>query len=238
MSTYVYAVTRADHPLRRLAGLAGIGDPPLPLRTVRTEQLTAVVSDAPTGLRAKRRDVLAHQTVIEALMADGATLPMRFGLLASDDNQVIEALGREEQHYRERLTDLDGQVEYNLKTARDEDDLLREIMTRSDRIRQLNDHTRDGSGTHEDRVALGELVSREVEARHSAEAIEVLTALAPAATRVFPSEATAGDFLNVAFLVPRNAGEEFVEAVQTEADRHGDAYAFTLTGPLPPYSFV
>lgn len=70
MPTYIYAITGADHPLR-LDGLQGVGDPPSPLRTLIAGDVAAVVSDAPEGLRAKRRDVLAHEAVLEALMADG-----------------------------------------------------------------------------------------------------------------------------------------------------------------------
>ncbi|CAM5681007.1 gas vesicle protein [Streptomyces badius] len=38
--------------------------------------------------------------------------------------------------------------------------------------------------------------------------------------------------------MPRAETDAFVAAVQREAEERGDAYSFTLTGPLPPYSFV
>ncbi|WP_406090635.1 GvpL/GvpF family gas vesicle protein [Streptomyces sp. NBC_01013] len=236
MHTYIYAITGADHPLP-LNGLHGVGDPPSALRTLRTDRLAAVVSDAPPGLRAKRRDVMAHQTVLEALMAGGATLPMRFGLVGPGDDEVTAALDREADGYRERLAELNGRVEYNLKAGRDEDDLLREIMTEDDGIRQLNERTRT-EGNHDDRVALGETVAREVAARHQREAEEVAGRLADAATRSSHAEPGPQHFLNLSFLVPRAETDAFVAAVQREAEQRGDAYSFTLTGPLPPYSFV
>ncbi|ROQ66661.1 gas vesicle protein GvpL/GvpF [Streptomyces sp. 840.1] len=236
MPTYIYAITRADHPLP-LNGLHGVGEPPSELRTLQTDRLAAVVSDAPPGLRAKRRDVMAHQSVLESLMAGGATLPMRFGLVGPDDEEVTAALDREADAYRERLTELDGQVEYNLKAGRDEEDLLREIMAESDEIRQLNERTR-AQGGHEDRVALGELVAREVSARHEREAAEVAARLADVATRSSHAEPAPQQFLNLSFLVPRAGTDTFVNAVQREADQRGEGYSYTLTGPLPPYSFV
>ncbi|MGW0646255.1 GvpL/GvpF family gas vesicle protein [Streptomyces sp. S063] len=236
MPTYIYAITGADHPLP-LNGLHGVGDPPSELRTLRTDLLAAVVSEAPDGLRAKRRDVMAHQNVLEALMAGGATLPMRFGLVGPGDDEVIAALDREADAYRERLAQLDGRVEYNLKAGRDEDDLLREIMTESDEIRQLNERTR-AQGSHDDRVALGELVAREVTARGQREAEDVAARLADAATHSSHAEPAPQQFLNLSFLVPRAETDAFVAAVQREAEERGDAYSFTLTGPLPPYSFV
>jgi hypothetical protein len=234
--TYIYAITDAGHPLP-LNGLHGVGDPPSPLRTLRSGRLAAVVSDAPPGLRAKRRDVMAHQNVLETLMAGGATLPMRFGLVGPGDGEVTAALDREADAYQERLAELDGRVEYNLKAGRDEEDLLREIMTDSDEIRQLNERTRT-AGSHDDRVALGELVAREVTARGLREAENVAARLADAADRTSHAEPAPQQFLNLSFLVPRAETDAFVAAVRREAEQRGDAYSFTLTGPLPPYSFV
>ncbi|WP_274028465.1 GvpL/GvpF family gas vesicle protein [Streptomyces sp. MMBL 11-1] len=236
MPTYIYAITGADHPLF-LNGLHGVGDPPSALRTLRTERLAAVVSDAPSGLRAKRRDVMAHQGVLESLMTGGATLPMRFGLVGPGDDEVTAALEREADAYQERLAELDGRVEYNLKAGRDEDDLLREIMTDSPDLRELNERTRSGGG-HDDRVALGELVAREVTARHQREAEDVAARLADVAARSSHAEPAPQQFLNLSFLVSRAETDAFVAAVRREAEQRGDAYTFTLTGPLPPYSFV
>ncbi|RPK81770.1 MULTISPECIES: GvpL/GvpF family gas vesicle protein [Streptomyces] len=236
MPTYIYAITDAGHPLP-LNGLHGVGDPPSELRTLRSGRLAAVVSDAPPGLRAKRRDVMAHQSVLETLMAQGATLPMRFGLVGPGDDEVTAALDREADAYQERLKELDGRVEYNLKAGRDEDDLLREIMTESDEIRQLNERTRT-EGSHDDRVALGELVAREVTDRGLKEAESVAARLADAADRTSHAEPAPQQFLNLSFLVPRAETDAFVAAVRREAEERGDAYSFTLTGPLPPYSFV
>lgn len=237
MSTYVYGITAADHPLR-LDGVHGVGEPAAPLRAVRTGSLTAVVSDAPEGLRAKRRDVRAHQGVLEALMADGATLPMRFGLLAPDDDQVATALDAGDDTYRARLADLDGHVEYNLKVSRDEDDLLREIVTESAQVQELRARTIAEPAAHDERVALGEIISHEVSARRSAEAELLTAALAPSAKRVSVGEAAANHIASLSFLVPEGDADAFARAVQREADLRGDAYTFTLTGPLPPYSFV
>ncbi|MCK7625856.1 GvpL/GvpF family gas vesicle protein [Streptomyces sp. RS10V-4] len=237
MGTYVYAITAADHPLN-LDGIAGVGDPAAPLRTVRAKGLTAVVSDAPESLRAKRRDLLAHQGVQSRLMADGAVLPMRFGLVGGDDEQVAAVLEEQHDSYTARLEEVGGRLEYHLKVAREEDDLLREIMRESDEVRRLNDRTRRSPGAHQDKMALGELVAREVQARQERTGSELVERLAPAAERSAVAEPTKTHFLNVSFLVPRERAAAFSEAVHKEAGRRGDAYTFSLHGPLPPYSFV
>lgn len=237
MSTYIYAITAAGHP-QNLEGLNGVGDPAGSLRTVRTETLSAVVSDAPGDLRAKRRDLAAHQAVLEKLMADGATLPMRFGLVGPDDASVESVLEENEDAYTERLAELDGCLEYNLKAAREEDDLLREIITGSAEIQRLREVIREHPEAQGEKVRLGELVSAEVHARHEAEGRELVERLARAAQRHTVPEPTQQHFLNASFLVRREDAAAFSQAVHEEAEKRGDAYSLNLHGPLPPYSFV
>ena len=237
MPTYLYAVTRADHPVR-VDDLTGVGDPAGPLRAVAAGPLKAIVGDAPDGLRAKRRDLLAHQRVLEALMADGPVLPMRFGLVGPDDEQVRAAVEENSGTYTERLRELDDVCEYNLKVARDEDDLLREIITTVPEARRLNELTRADPGAHRERQALGEIVAREVRVRQDLAAEDLLSHLESAALRRSLVEPTGPHFLNVSFLVPRDRAAAFSEAVHREAEERGDAYALNLNGPLPPYSFV
>ncbi|MFD6274889.1 GvpL/GvpF family gas vesicle protein [Streptomyces sp. NPDC060209] len=237
MPTYIYAITAADHPLR-LDGLSGVGEPASDLRTVKTGALGAVVSDTPPELRAKRRDLVAHQSVLERLMADGAALPMRFGLVGPDDEQVRAALEQGKDTYTTRLSELDGRLEYNVKVSREEESLLREILTESPEARRLSEYTRENPAAQDQKMALGELVSHEIQARQEALGREVATVLAAAAERVSEGEPTKTHFLNVSFLVRRDEASAFSQTVHEEAERRGDEYTFALNGPLPPYSFV
>ena len=49
------------------------------------------MSDAP-GLRAKRRDLMAHQEPAPDAGEDGPVLPMRFGMVAPDEATVRRAV--------------------------------------------------------------------------------------------------------------------------------------------------
>jgi len=237
LSTYIYAITKAGHP-QNLDGLTGVGEPAGKLRTVTEKALSAVISDAPEDLRAKRRDLAAHQGVLEQLMADGATLPMRFGLVGPDDAAVATVLGENQEAYLGRLAELDGCLEFNLKAAREEEDLLREIIAESDEIRRLRDTTREHPEAQDEKMRLGELVSHEVQTRQDTEGRELAERLAGGAERHTVAEPTQSHFLNASFLVRRADAAAFSQAVHDEAERRGDAYSLNLYGPLPPYSFV
>lgn len=237
MTVYVYSITAATHP-RHLDGLAGVGEPPASLRTVCAGELCAVVSEAPEGLRPKRRDLLAHQNVQQHLMADGTVLPLRFGFTAPDDDAVRAVLEERREEFAQRLAALEGSTEYHLKAAVDEDLLLREILQESSEARRLNDAIKAGDSSPDLPLALGELIAREVLARHRALAARVTEALRPHARQDMVSQPTGDDFVNVSFLVDQEHQERFFSAEKDIAAELGDGFDVRLYGPLPAYSFV
>ncbi|MCU7820270.1 GvpL/GvpF family gas vesicle protein [Kitasatospora sp. DSM 101779] len=236
MALYVYAVTSQTHPAR-LDGMTGVGDPPEELSTVSTANLTAIVSAAPDGLRARRRDVLAHQEVLQHLMADGTVLPLRFGATASDEPQVRGALEDRADFYHQRLEALAGCTEYLLKGQYEEEALLRQILQESAEARQLNEESRRTGDTNV-KMRLGELVAREVQAREKAAAADAVEALRPFAREVHVNEARGEDFVSASFLVEDDRSDEFTAAQQELAEDWGEDVRLRLHGPLPPYTFV
>lgn len=237
MAVYIYSVIGKQHPAH-VDELSGVGDPPAALRVVAAGTLCAVVSDAPDNLRAKRRDLGAHQHVQDALMADGTVLPLRFGLMAPDDEAVRLALEQRADEYTDRLRALDGCTEYNLKASQEEETLLRQILESSGEARRLNDDIRSGAAGPEAPVRLGEMVAAEVRARQEALAAGVVEALRPFARDLSQSPPTGDDFVSVSFLVPADQEELFLATQLSVANQMGDDLDFRLTGPLPPYSFV
>ncbi|MGP4004279.1 GvpL/GvpF family gas vesicle protein [Streptomyces sp. 8N706] len=237
MSTYVYGIVRAGHQ-ELPDGLAGIGDPPNPVRTLHAGGLAAVVSDSPAELRPKRRDLLAHQHVLTEVGASGAVLPLRFGSLSADDDAVRTVLTEHAEHYAEQLGRLDGRVEYNVKAVHHEEAVLRLVVEENSEVRALTEANRaSGGGSYQDRLRLGELVAGGVKARevHDAKAVE--EALAPHAEQHSPGPETSGWLVNLSFLLDREKAAGFLEAIEEfrKANPQLDLHA---TGPLPPYSFV
>jgi hypothetical protein len=237
MAVYVYSIVARTHP-QRLDGLAGVGDPPGTLRTVHSEKLSAVVSDAPEELRPKRRDLGAHQAVQERLMADGTVLPLQFGFTTTDDDAVRTVLEERTEAFLERLEALEGCVEYNLKAAWEENALLRRILQDSEEARSLNEEIRSGRNSPELPLALGELVAQEVRARQDRMAGEVLEALREFAREHHASQPAGNDFLNASFLVDRDNEKSFLAAEQGLAEKLGPDFDLRLYGPLAAYSFV
>ncbi|MEV6840752.1 GvpL/GvpF family gas vesicle protein [Streptomyces sp. NPDC051133] len=237
MSTYVYGITARSHPALP-EGMTGVGEPALPVRILTAGELAAVVSDSPEGLRPKRRDLLAHQNVLAETGAAGCVLPMRFGSVATDDDSVVQVLGEREEHYKERLQALDAKVEYNVKATHVEDAVLHLVMAENTEIRSLAEANRTaGGGGYDDKIRLGELVAAAVKAREAEDAAEVRSLLEPAASAVSVGPESTGWLLNLSFLVPRDAAEAFLAAVDDVRGSHPHL-DLRVNGPLPPYSFV
>ncbi|MFI8103870.1 GvpL/GvpF family gas vesicle protein [Streptomyces sp. NPDC086023] len=236
MAVYVYSITGAAHPCR-LDGLTGVGAEPAPLRTVTAGGLRAVVQDVDEEIRAKRRDLTAHQEVQERLMADGTVLPLQFGYIAHDDQAVADVLEQGADAYREALERLEGCAEYHVRAAQHEEGLLREILDDSPRARRLNDRIKEGDQDPRLPLQLGELVAGEVRNRQEALAAGLVQALIPFARDHTVRAPADGDIVNLSLLVERERQDELAQAEASLAEQvHGVAFRFA--GPLPPYSFV
>ncbi|MBD0841629.1 MULTISPECIES: GvpL/GvpF family gas vesicle protein [unclassified Streptomyces] len=237
MSTYVYGITASSHPALP-KDMTGVGDPPRPVRVLKQGELVALVSDAPEGLRPKRRDLLAHQSVLAEAGAAACVLPMRFGSVAPDDDAVTGVLAERVEHYQERLRTLDGKVEYNVKVSHVEEAVLHRVMSENPEIRSLAEANRQaGGGSYEQKLRLGEMVVAAVKARESEDAADVRRALEPSAAAVSVGPESTGWLASVSFLVERDAAEVFLAAAE-DLRKSRPHLEVRVNGPLPPYSFV
>jgi hypothetical protein len=237
VSTYVYGITAASHPSLP-EGLTGVGEPAREVRILQEGELAAVVSDAPEGLRPKRRELLAHQSVLSEAGAEGCVLPMRFGSVAPDDDAVTGVLAERAEHYLERLRALDGRVEYNIKANHVEEAVLHHVMAENPDIRALAEANRQaGGGSYEDKIRLGEMVANAVKDKEAQDGAALERALEHTADAVSVGPESTGWLANVSFLVKRESAEEFLADVE-RVRREMPHLEVRVNGPLPPYSFV
>ncbi|MBY8881489.1 GvpL/GvpF family gas vesicle protein [Actinacidiphila acidipaludis] len=237
MTTYVYAIARADD-LDLPEDLTGVGDPARPVRVVKHDDLAAVVAEAPAGIRPKRRDLMAHQRVVDAAASNGPVLPMRFGSLADDDGAVGKVLDERAEHWRERLSALEGKAEYNLKAVHRTDAVIHQVLAEEPEIRAVSDAQRTaGGGTHEDKLRLGEMVAAAVNAREKRDAELVREKLAGHAEAVQSGPGSQAWIADLSFLLTAESAGQFLTAVDELARDHPHL-ELTVNGPLPPYSFV
>ncbi|CAL9343481.1 hypothetical protein SUDANB96_00321 [Streptomyces sp. enrichment culture] len=237
MSVYVYAITSTSHPLR-LDDVKGVGSPPAEIRVVRGDSLCAVVSDSPEDLSISRDDLQTHLEAGRRLWSDGPILPLGFGFVAEDENAVRAVLEGQAADLSQRLEELTGRGEFNVKGVLEEEAVLRSVLEEDDRVRELNERTREGGGTYEERVTLGQLVAAALQRRQEVLAGEVVSGLRPLAQAEHVAPPSNQYFISASFLVDEERFDEFARAAQELDERYGEGVELRLRGPLPPYSFV
>src|ERR687883_46254 len=244
--TYIYCVAPAQAFEKNgssLVATPGIGGRDKPVRLLTSDDLAAVVSDAPRDdYDITRENLLAHQRVITQAMTRSDVLPVAFGTVADSDQQVQEQLlrGTADDLHR-ALEVVQGCIELELKVLWNEERLFAEIMAENDDIRALWDILagHPPEATQYERVQLGERVAAAIPRKSEAEAAALLDALEPlaVATRVNENQ-TDMMLLNAAFLVDKSQEQAFDAKVQALGEAQAGRQIVQYVGPLPPYNFV
>jgi hypothetical protein len=189
--------------------MRGLAD--APLETIAEGPLVAVLSRHAQAPDEPALDaLLAHERVVESLMAERAVLPMRFGTRPSSADSVREALVERRDVLLEALDRVRGRVELAVRAM------------------QPAAPAAAVSGVEYLRARLA--AARTLAALH-----EPLAAHAVAARR-WPRR-SAQELLRTSYLVDEPSVADFRSVVESLEREHPEA-ALSCTGPWPAYSFV
>ncbi|MET8906041.1 GvpL/GvpF family gas vesicle protein [Streptomyces sp. NPDC004538] len=230
-SLYVYGITPAGIRAPRSPGVDGA-----PVRLLTDSGLCAAVSDAPARLLPRRRDLHAHQAVLDELAAQGPLLPMRFAVLSPRTDTLLAQLRADSDHLTHQLEEVRGCVELNVKGTVVPGHFA-DLVRRDESLRSMALRTRRRPD-YEANVRLGEALALGVRREARRAAREVLDRLTPLAVRTAGGTTDGDQVLSASFLLRAGDERRFREAVDAVARACGDRLALSVTGPLPCYSFV
>ncbi|MFD4260139.1 GvpL/GvpF family gas vesicle protein [Streptomyces sp. NPDC058534] len=230
-SLYVYGITPAGVRAPRSPGVDGA-----PVRLLSDSGLCAAVSDAPARLLPRRRDLLAHQAVLDELAAQGPLLPMRFAVLSPRTDTLLAQLRADSVHLAQQLDEVRGCVELNVKGTVVPGHFA-DLVRRDESLRSMALRTRRRPD-YEANVRLGEALALGVRREARRAAREILDRLTPLAVRTTGGTTDGEQVLSASFLLRAGDERRFREAVDAGARACGDRLALSVTGPLPCYSFV
>ena len=240
-SRYLYAVIRGAAP--RTFEAKGIGARGDTVYTITNGKLSAVVSlTPPVEYENTRRNMMAHQLVLEEVMRSADLLPVRFGTVAPDDATIITRLldlrGEELDHMLEQMRD---RVELGLKASWQEGVVFKEILEDNLAILKLRDSLvgRTPEKSHFDRMKLGEMIAKAMADKRQADELMVLDRVRAFVHKTKLNKPIGDEMvLNAAFLVER-AQEPALDAAIKQMDAEiGHRLKFRYVGPVPPYNFV
>jgi hypothetical protein len=236
---YVYGVVAGDFTVP--GDLAGLDDAPVEL--LGHGDIAAAVGvidlERPPG---RRKDLMAHSKVVDALAAAGPVVPVRFGSVIPDaDAMVEEFLAPDHDRFAHLLAELTGRAQFNVRASYNEPAVLAEVIAENPEIGELRERTRDvpEEVSYGDRVRLGELVARAMEAKREYDGQVILDAVLPHVAAHQVREGSGVDhLLDVAFLVDNDRREDFEGALESLAEAMHERARLRLYGPVAPYDFV
>jgi Gas vesicle synthesis protein GvpL/GvpF len=237
---YIYGVIGAGAPDG--LGKSNLGGGSEEVYTVGYGEIAAVVSRSPVFIFDPTRDnALAHERVIESVMANHTIIPMSFGTVFRTDQDVREVLRSIYPTLQVVLKQMTGKLEFGLKATWDRDRVIEELKRENDEIHRFHQELmrKHLQSTYFARMQLGRMIDKalgELSSRYVRTIYDGLRSVCVASRDNKPI----GDkmILNAAFLIERNREAEFDAAVNRVAHKFSDRLRFKYTGPWPPYNFV
>jgi hypothetical protein len=238
VATYIYGIVEPTARAPKATGIAGA-----PLAVIAGDGASALVSDVAGGqVRMGRDEVLTHADVLDKALAKGTILPMRFGVVMDNADDVRrQLLDRYGDDLRVQLSELAGKVEVNVRATYEEDVVFKEVVREDPEIARLRKAVRDRStdATYYERIRLGELVATAVERKREHDGAAIVDALSRETLAVqIDAPAHERVVVSASFLVERARMNAFDQLLEEVARERADRMRFKLTGPRAPHSFV
>jgi hypothetical protein len=238
---YLYCIIEeASH---RIFSPIGIGEKGNEVHTLCYRDLACIISSTPmTKYLVNRNNLIAHERVIEEVMKDYTVLPIRFGTIATSNDEVRSLLMKNYHKFKNLLRSMDNKEEIGLKAFwLDRDVIFKEIAASDREVIGLRKELqkKDKGLSLDERVTLGEKVRDALEKKREAEAEEILGPLKSECIDFCLNEPV-GDtmVLNSAFLIDRTQEREFDDIVEDLIEKYKDRLKFKYIGPSPPFNFI
>jgi len=238
---YIYCIIKAAQPLIFAAKPIGGGQK---VFTVHYQDLAAVVSEADSKkYTVNRENAIAHQKVLETVLAEHTLLPVRFGTVTKNESDIIASLLKPRYgELKAMLKNMNDKKQYGLRVLwADEKLVFKEILEENHQIKKLKNKLSKTPAqiSLNQQVELGHMVEEALMAKKEACRFGVMKPLSKIACEIKESELYGNQmFVNDNFLIEKSRQEEFDAKVNALAESYGSGVLFKYIGPIPPYNFV
>jgi hypothetical protein len=237
---YVFCIIHS----RKEVNFGPIGFKNMDVYTVHYKDLAAVVCDSPNGKYNVLKDGLIHQKVNEKIMEKFTVIPMRFGLIPKDENDIKGFLSGYYDNLKNLLSKFDDMIELSLKAHLRDAFIKNKIATlkgSDSRVSTLHRQilSLPEGKTYHLKIELGKLVADALAEEGEHIASQIYEELSRYSADSHLNEAANRNMvLNAAFLVDREIEEIFDRKVDEIEGEFKDKVHLKYIGPSPPYNFV
>ena len=176
------------------------------------------------------KNVRAHEAVLEEVVERTTVVPMRFGAIFSSFDGLRHMLTEHGAVLREALVRVRGRTEWGVRVYCNAARLVESLAG-------TPAEATSGRGYLVQKKARLDAEARAAEDAAAA-AAAVHQSLAEVADESLVADARGNEVLNGAYLVRHGERETFMRRVEEVGRSRGDAFAFEVTGPWPPYNFT
>jgi hypothetical protein len=236
---YIYGIV--EEPQSRGFSYPGVGD--AEVCSINYQRIAAIVSDTEfQEIDPTRKNVHAHTVVQDELLKEYNLLPMGFGMIATDKEEVGRLLEKNYQSLVSELNRLAGKIEVELKVFWDQEAVIKELQGESQELTKLKAKLKAASSPAEAQsllVKAGKLVERialEWKTKYAQLVYTILKELSHDAKVNNPMGIR--NLLNASFLIEMSRETEFKQEVYKLDSKFQGKVNFKYVGPLPPYNFV
>lgn len=243
LGTYMYGIIRSQNDL--VFDVVGIDTNYDQVHTVRCDGFAAIVSPSSRlDFRGLERGeatsyLVRHQHVVEKVMEDFQVLPVKFGTVLADENQVHRTLEQGQELFRETFATLADRVQMEVLVLWELQDIFEEIG-REEPIAQLKAElmNRPAEEIRDGQIALGKMVQASLERRRSSLQERILSALKDITPELITNPLMDDSMVvNTALLLDGEQNQLLDETLDSLDKEFDGQLTFRCVGPLPPYSF-
>jgi len=239
---YIYCIIGTKQ--ERNFGPIGIGGREDEVLTIGYNELSMVVSNHPlTKFVINRENLLSHEKVIEEVMKEfDSVLPVRFGTIASNSDEIRNLLDRRYREFKNALRDMDHKVELGVKGIwKNMDIIFKEIVEENREIQKLKQKIQDDSSKKNVQVKMevSRLVQDALAKKKEKEAERFVDILRKISFEYKLNKTIVDEmFINAAFLVDKGREKEFDNIMDDLGEEYEDRIKFMYAGPMPVFNFV
>ena len=195
--------------------------------------------------------VLIHEKVNEALIRNYNVIPLKFGTIVEDKEQLFSFLEKTYPRFLAALEKIDNKAEFIVETLWDEKKILEEIARENPEIQKLKQkaESRGRILGLPIKIKLGKLIFENLELRRKEYVEDILNFL-----KNFAADYREGKFfqpkadtllaenkkaiMSYSFLIEKSQESEFESKLNQLAEKYQNKLGFKYIGPMAPYSFA